>query len=46
MESLNPLFKAVRDYLKTHLPQERKLSSHTMRAYRKSLELLLDFVKT
>jgi len=46
MGALNPLFVAVRDFLKVYLPKERKCSNHTIRAYRKSLELLFEFVKT
>ena len=45
MESLNPLFSLVRDYLTHYLPRERKCSPNTVRAYQKSLELLFDYVK-
>jgi site-specific recombinase XerD len=45
MEKLNPLFALVHDFFKVYLPNERKLSPNTIRAYRKSLELLLDYVK-
>ena len=45
MDKLNPLFLAVRGFLKVYLPTERKYSSHTIRAYKKSLDLLFDFVK-
>jgi site-specific recombinase XerD len=45
MEKLNPLFSLVRDYLTHYLPSERKLSGNTLRAYRKALELLFDYVK-
>jgi site-specific recombinase XerD len=45
MEKLNPLFTLLKDYLTRYLPLERKYSSHTLRSYQKSLELLLDYVK-
>ena len=45
MEGLNPLFKLIHDYINVHLPGERKLSEHTVRSYKKALELLVDFVK-
>jgi len=45
MEKLNPLFSLVRDYLTRYLPLERKSGENTIRSYRKSLELLFDFVK-
>ena len=45
MEGLNPLFKMIHDYVNVHLPEERKLSAHTVRSYKKALELLVDFVK-
>jgi site-specific recombinase XerD len=45
MESLNPLFSLVRDYLTHYLPLERKCSPNTVRSYQKSLELLFDYVK-
>lgn len=45
MAALNPLFLAIHDYLLVYLPEERKSSTNTIRAYRKSIELLLDFVK-
>ncbi len=45
MAALNPLFLAIHDYLLVYLPEERKSSPNTIRAYRKSIELLLDFVK-
>ena len=45
MGKLNTLFALVRNYLKHYLPQEKKYSPHTVRAYQKSLDLLFDFVK-
>ena len=42
---LSPLFSLVHDFFKIYLPNERKYSPNTIRAYQKSLELLLDFVK-
>ena len=45
MEKINPLFTLVRDYLKHYLPLERKYSQHTLRSYKKALDLLLDYVK-
>lgn len=45
MAALNSLFLAIHDYLLVYLPEERKSSPNTIRAYRKSIELLLDFVK-
>ena len=42
---LNKLFSLIRDYFKLYLPNVKKYSPNTMRAYRKSLELLLDYVK-
>lgn len=45
MAQLNTLFKTIHDYLLVYLPEERKLSSNTIRAYRKSIELLLDYVR-
>jgi len=41
----NKLFSCVSDYLQSYLPDQRKRSPNTIRAYRKSLELLFDFVK-
>jgi integrase/recombinase XerD len=40
------LFELVRDFLKVYLPNLRKCSPNTIRAYQKALELLFDFVKT
>lgn len=40
------LFTLVHDFFKVYLPNIRKSSPHTIRAYQTSLELLLDFVKT
>lgn len=45
MEALNCLFSMIHDYLLVALPKEQKCSENTIRSYRKSLELLLDFVK-
>lgn len=45
MESMNTLFSAIHDFLLIALPKERKCSENTIRSYKKSLELLLDFVK-
>lgn len=45
MGGLSPLFSLVHDYFKIFLPNERKCSHNTIRAYQKSLELLLDYVK-
>jgi len=39
------LFGRVHDFLKIYLPKQRHLSSNTILAYQKSLELLFDFVK-
>lgn len=46
MEKLNPLFILVRNYMTHYLPIERKFGKNTIRSYQKSLELLLDYVKT
>lgn len=45
MESLNSLFTMIHDFLLIALPKEQKCSVNTIRSYRKSLELLLDFAK-
>lgn len=45
MENMNTLFSAIHDFLLIALPNERKCSNNTIRSYRKSLELFLDFVK-
>ena len=39
------LFGMIHDYLKIYLPKQRKLSSNTIRSYRQTLELFLDFIK-
>ena len=39
------LFGAIHDYLIVYLPKQRNMSMHTQNSYRKSLELLVDFVK-
>jgi site-specific recombinase XerD len=41
----NTLFELIHDYLKIYMPKQRNFSSHTVNSYRKSLELLVDFVK-
>lgn len=45
MEQMNSLFIAIHNYLLIALPEERKSSKNTIRSYKKSLELFLDFVK-
>jgi len=45
MGELSSLFKLIRDYLTRYLPNEKKYGKNTVRSYRKSLELLLDYVK-
>lgn len=45
MGCLSPLFFLVHDFFKIYLPNERKYSPNTIRAYQKALELLLNFVK-
>lgn len=39
------LFGAIHDYLKIYMPMQRNMSMHTQNSYRKTLELLVDFVK-
>lgn len=39
------LFRLIHDYLVVYLPSQRNSSPNTIRAYRTSLEMLLDFVK-
>ena len=39
------LFRLVHDFLKVYLPSQRNNSPHTVKAYRTSLEQLLDFAK-
>lgn len=46
MGTLTPLFSLVHDFLLVSLPDEQKCSPNTIRSYRKSLELLFDFIKT
>lgn len=46
MGALNPFFKMIHDFLVISLPKEQKCSENTIRSYRKSLEMFLDFVKT
>lgn len=41
----NLLFSYIHDYLKIYLPKQRKASANTIRSYRKSLEVLLDYAK-
>ena len=43
--SPNPLFTLIYDYFKIYLPNQRKCSSNTIRAYQIAIESLLDFVK-
>lgn len=45
MGTLTPLFTLVRSFFLVFLPEEQKCSPNTIRSYRKSLELLFDFVK-
>ncbi len=45
MEKLNQLFTSLHDFLLISLPKERKCSENTIRSYKKTLEMLLDFVK-
>lgn len=45
MENMNSLFTSIHSFLLIALPQERKCSNNTIRSYKKSLELLLDFTK-
>ena len=45
MENMNTLFSAIHNFLLMALPKERKCSENTIRSYKKSLELLLDFAK-
>jgi len=45
MAGINPLFSLVHSFFKICLPNERKCSPHTIRAYQKALELLFDYVK-
>ena len=45
MGTLSPLFTLVRSFFLAFLPEEQKCSQNTIRSYRKSLELLFDFVK-
>ena len=39
------LFELIHDYLKIYLPKQYQVSPNTIRSYRESLELLVDFVK-
>lgn len=39
------LFAHVRSYLKNYLPNQRRVSEHTIRSYGNALEQLVDFVK-
>ena len=45
MENMNLLFTSIHNFLLISLPKERKCSKNTVRSYKKSLELFLDFVK-
>lgn len=46
MGQLSPFFKLIHDFLVISLPKEQKCSENTIRSYRKSIEMLLDYVKT
>ena len=46
MAGLNPFYRLIHDFLIIFLPNEQKCSENTIRSYRKSLEMLLDYVKT
>jgi site-specific recombinase XerD len=39
------LFSLVHDFFKTYLPNQRRCSPHTIRAYRTAIESFLDFTK-
>jgi site-specific recombinase XerC len=39
------LFKMIHDFLKLYLPKQRKVSPHTVRAYKNAIDLLLDYVR-
>jgi site-specific recombinase XerD len=39
------LFWLIHNYIKIHLPKQRKVSPNTVRSYREALELLVDFTK-
>lgn len=39
------LFKLIHDFLLIYLPTQRNSSPNTIRAYKTSLEMLLDFIK-
>ena len=39
------LFRLIHDYLVIYLPSQRNSSSNTIRAYKTSLEMLLDYIK-
>ena len=39
------LFPLIHDFLKIYLPKQRQVSPNTIRAYQKTLESLLDYVK-
>ena len=45
MEKLNQLFTSIHNFLLISLPKERKCSENTIRSYKKTLEMLLDFVR-
>lgn len=45
MEQLSPFFKLIHGFLVVSLPKEQKCSENTIRSYRKSLELFLDYTK-
>ena len=39
------LFRLIRDFLTTYLPRQRMCSPHTVKAYRESISLLMDFIQ-
>lgn len=45
MAGLNQFYKYLHDFLVVYLPTEKKSSVHTIRSYKKSLELFIDFIK-
>lgn len=45
MASLNQFYKYLHDFLVIYLEIEKKCSAHTIRSYKKSLELFIDFIK-
>ena len=45
MDNMTSLFTAIHNFLLISLPKERKCSENTVRSYKKTLELFLDYVK-